>query len=176
MMLFLGTVRPYKGVLDLLDAFAALDDKHLSLVIAGNPNDEAGSEQVRSKATRDVRVRYEPGYVPDDRVQVYMNACDVVVFPYRDILTSGAVILAMSFGKACVAPLIGCVGETLDESGAILYDPRSPTGLRDALRAAVERASELQQMGRHNRERVEAWGWDRIARLTRDAYDHAVTR
>ena len=33
--------------------------------------------------------------VPDERIQVYMRGSDLVALPYRDILTSGAAVLAM---------------------------------------------------------------------------------
>jgi len=58
-----------------------------------------------------------------------MNACDVVVFPYQEILTSGAVILAMSFGRACVAPRLGCIQDVLDDKGAFIYEPSNKAGL-----------------------------------------------
>ncbi len=44
------------------------------------------------------------GYVPDDRLDLFLNAADRVVLPYTEILTSGAAILAMSFGRPIIAP------------------------------------------------------------------------
>ena len=47
-------------------------------------------------------------YIPDAELQVWLRAADVVVLPFRDILTSGSAILALSFGRAVVAPALGC--------------------------------------------------------------------
>ena len=102
MLLFLGQVRPYKGVLDLIDAFVALNHNEVELVIAGKTRDDRSSEVIRRRCAVHPRIMYQPGFVADDDIQTYMNACDAVVLPYRDILTSGAVILAMSFGRACI--------------------------------------------------------------------------
>lgn len=172
LLLFFGMIRPYKGVLDLVDAFASLGADDVELVLAGKPLDEASSEVIRKRCARDRRIRYRPGFVEDDRIQVYMNACDAVVFPYRDVLTSGAVVLAMSFGRACIAPRLGCIAETLDDRGAFLYDPDEPEGLLRALQTAVERRADLPAMGAHNLKSTAPWGWDRIAAMTRDVYRH----
>ncbi len=36
---------------------------------------------------------------------MYMNASDVVVFPFRKVTTSGSIFLAMSFGKPVIYPV-----------------------------------------------------------------------
>jgi beta-1,4-mannosyltransferase len=169
--LFLGHIRPYKGVEGLIEVFGGLKKDRVALVLAGRPINEEIERRVARLAERDRRVRFHPGFVEDDRVQLFMNASDFVVFPYRDVLTSGAVVLAMSFGKACVAPRLGCIADTLDEQGAFLYDPANPEGLASALRMALTAADHLSEMGRYNRRRAEQWSWDRIAAATLAVYE-----
>lgn len=170
MLLFFGQIRPYKGVLDLIDAFGSLARSDVELVLAGKPSDDEASEVIRVRSARHPRITYRPGFVADDQVQVYMNACDAVVLPYRDILTSGAVVLAMSFGRACVVPRMGCIGDTLDDRGAVFYEPNDADGLVNALKRAIERKRDLPAMGEHNRRLIAPWGWDRIAKMTLDVY------
>ncbi len=178
--LFLGQIRPYKGVLELLDAFDELAREDggakARLLIAGKPLDEASSHIISARAAQLNRVQYQPGFVPDERLQEYMNAADAVIFPYRDILTSGAVVLAMSFGRACVAPRLGCIGEILDERGGFPYDPADENGLLTALREAVRRCDELPRMGDHNRRLAEEWSWERIATMTAQIYRDCLKR
>ena len=52
-----------------------------------------------------------------------MNASDVVVLPFRDILTSDSAILAMSFGKPVITPAIGCTLDILKDSRNFPYNP-----------------------------------------------------
>ncbi len=47
-----------------------------------------------------------------------MNASDIVAFPYLEGMTSGALIMAMGFGKPCIASRIGCIDQTTDSQGA----------------------------------------------------------
>ncbi|WP_244917979.1 glycosyltransferase family 4 protein [Nostoc linckia] len=177
--LFLGTIRAYKGVFELIDQFSQLNsDKsnNIQLVIAGRVYDDSQeiTDTLKEKIAKDPRIKFFPGFVPDDEVQVYMNACDVVIFPYRDILTSGAVILAMSFGRACIAPCKGCIGEVLDEQGAFLYQIDDKKGLMKAMNSAIEKQHELLSMGQYNFKLAQQYNWDYIAQMTADVYRHCL--
>ena len=97
-ILFFGEIRPYKGVLQLIDAFKLLGQERTYLVIAGRLLNDELTSVIREKIQGCNNIKFAPGFVAEDQIQVFMNASDIVVFPYRTILTSGAVILAMSFG------------------------------------------------------------------------------
>ena len=171
---FVGWVRPYKGVTELLEAFAARRGPEARLVIAGRAVDEAYADRVSVLAAADPRVRLDLGFVPDDELQVYLRAADVVATPFLEIFTSGSVLLAMSFGRAVIAPRRGCVAETVDERGAVLYDADDPDGLQGALRAAM--SADLEAMGRHNLERLPEFDWSRVAAATLETYREVVAR
>lgn len=170
--LFLGLIRPYKGVIELIDVFTKLRGKSCKLLVAGKIWEEStefrNSLEYKVAKNRDVLLIAE--FIPDNELQIYFAACDVVVFPYKDILTSGAVLLAMSFGKACIAPRIGCITEVLDESGSFLYDRQEEHGLADAIRLAMEKKAELDRMGSHNFQLAEKYDWSQISEKTFEVY------
>jgi beta-1,4-mannosyltransferase len=170
---FVGWVRAYKGVSELVEAFRRLDESSARLVIAGRAVDDDYARHVRRLAADDTRISLTLDFVPDDELQLYLRAADVVAAPFLEIFTSGSVLLAMSFGRAVIAPRRGCITDTLDEAGGLLYDADDPSGLEDALRAAM--ASDLAAMGRHNDDALDRYAWPRIAAATRDVYDD-VTR
>lgn len=172
-LLFLGKIRRYKGVPELIETFQSIDGGDARLVVAGSPLNPQVEKEVRD-AVRSEHVHLHPNFVPDGEIQVYMNAADAVVLPYQDVLTSGAVVLAMSFGKACIAAKIGCIPDMLDDAGAILYDPDRSDGLREALKQALAAPDRLARMGEHNAERAREWGWDRVARETDEVYRQAI--
>ena len=122
------------------------------LVIAGRAWTRATRQRIAPLAAADARVRLDLGFVPDEELQVYLRAADVVAAPFLEIFTSGSVLLAMSFERAVIAPRRGCVAETLDDAGGLLYDADDPRGLERALRAAM--TADLEAMGRHNGERA----------------------
>ncbi|MBW4665693.1 MAG: glycosyltransferase [Chroococcus sp. CMT-3BRIN-NPC107] len=142
-----------------------------SLVIAGNSIDDNLTDVIKQEIQEVSNIKFIPGFVPDDRIQVYMNACDAVIFPYQDILTSGAVLLAMSFGRACIALNKGCIGETLDDLGAFLYEPNDDKNLLTAINQAIQKQANLLTMGEHNRQKVEQWNWNYVAKKTLQVYE-----
>jgi beta-1,4-mannosyltransferase len=165
---FVGWVRSYKGVFELMEAFGRLADPDARLVIAGRAVDSAYGARVTAAAKGDARIRLKLGFVPDDELQVYLRAADVVATPFLEIFTSGSVLLAMSFDRAVIAPRRGCVVDTLDEEGGVLYESDDPQGLEGALRVAMN--ADLGAMGRHNGERLDRFDWSRVAEATRDVY------
>ncbi len=174
--LFLGAVRPYKGILELIEAFRQLPADRTMLFIAGQPLNDDFSEKIKAAVAELENVRFHPGFVAEDQVQVYMNAADVAVLPYQHVLSSGAALLVMSFGRPCVAPAVGCLADVLDPSGAFLYDPACETGLLANMRQAVEAKDRLAEMGEHNRQKVSQWTWEKAARATLALYDRCLSR
>lgn len=168
--LAIGDIRRYKGVPELMDAFGPLASKETRLLIAGAFLHDRTEQEVREKAAASERILLIAERVADDDVQLYMNAADVVAIPYLDILTSSAVILAMTFGKPCIVPRIGCMPDVVDERGAFLYDAKDASGLAGALRRALECEGELAAMGAHNRELVSRWTWEDVAAATLTVY------
>lgn len=168
--LFLGAIRPYKGVPELIDAFKELRERDVVLLIAGAVSSKGMERALRSQIAGDPRIGFYPGHVHDQDIQIYLNACDVVVLPFRAISTSASVILAMSFARACVVPRLGFIEDVIDEQGAFLYDPTVVSGLPGCLATACAKKGHLPDMGMRNLTRAREWEWGRIAVLTREAY------
>jgi glycosyltransferase involved in cell wall biosynthesis len=133
--LSLGQVRPYKGLDDLVSAFAQLPGQELRLLIAGNPHDAAYGQALVASAAGDSRMRVDLRFVPDDEVQYYMRAADACVLPYHSATTSGAAILALSFGRPVIAPDIPPFRGLISPGSGVLYET-TPGGLGQALSAA----------------------------------------
>lgn len=173
-MLFVGNIRPYKGVPELIEAFKKLNSPKARLVIAGKPHNDNIANEIRAKCgtQKDIRLVFE--VIPDNELQIYMNAADIVVLPYRDILTSGAVILAMSFGKALIVPAVGCMTDVLDTRGSILYNSSEQDGLLNGLRQALN--ANFEEMGRHNLKLAKQLCWDKAAKDTAILYQKSANR
>ena len=164
----LGIIRHYKGYDDLCEAFRRLPGDHLRLVIAGYVH-HSFDVGIGRECERDERVRWIEGTVPNAEMQIYMNAADVGMFPYRDALTSGAVINALGFAKPIIATRLGCIPEVLGDSGA---GEMVPPGDVDALAAAMREAQtwDLAARGAAAQRRARELDWDSIAGRTLVAY------
>lgn len=172
-LLFFGEIRDYKGLKNLIRAFSELKDNDSRLVIAGKYQSktifDTMTQEILSASKSDKRIIPHIYFIPDHFVQVFMNAADLVVLPYSDILNSGAAILAMSFGKALIAPKIGSLTELLDEKGGVFFNPTEQDGLIKAIKKA--RTLNVKEMGKYNFEKIQRYDWDSIARETSEIYN-----
>lgn len=96
---FVGKIRPYKNVDGLLRAFLEYQDPRARLLIAGEADTGAYGHELEQLAKSDARVKFVPSFVPDDQLQLYLNASNIVVFPFREVTNSGSVLLALSFDR-----------------------------------------------------------------------------
>lgn len=174
--LFFGQINLYKGIFELIEAFKKLNSSQAKLLIAGMPYNDEIADDILNRCERKANIKTIFEFIPDDDVQIYMNAADVVVLPYRDILTSGSVILAMSFGRSVIAPAIGCIPDALDNEGGFLYNPSSENGLVEAMREALNMdANNLKKMGEHNFDLAKELSWDDIAKRTYEVYRECLS-
>jgi beta-1,4-mannosyltransferase len=167
---FVGAIRAYKGAGDLLEAFMSIRDASpdVRLLLCGQPLPRRIGRELEARAAGDERIILRLERLPEEDLSRVLGAADAVVLPFRDILTSGSAILAMSHGRAVIAPRMGCLPETLPDDAAILYDPGAPDGLEDALAAALR--ADLAAMGVRAREVAESLEWGPIAGLTAKLY------
>jgi len=72
-------------------------------------------------------------WIDDKEIQIFFNACDVVVLPYTEVTTSGVIPLAYSFSRPVIASAIGGLCEVVNEQTGILVPPGDDVALRVAI-------------------------------------------
>ncbi len=170
-VLLFGEIRRYKGVLELLEAFLASDQAMSAiLLIAGRVHEPELRTKLQQAADNNNHIRLHLQFIDDDDIQTYMAAADVVATPFRNVLTSGSVILALSFGKAIIAPRTGCIRDLEHEAKGFFYDSDTPDGLKNALNEAFEHVEELASMGKCNRQLASTQDWKTVAQQTGDLF------
>ncbi len=164
----LGLLRPYKGLEELLPVFRSLPERDLCLLLAGKPGSKSYLNSLQILSTGDDRIRLEPRFLHPEEVQVYLNAADVCVLPYRQITMSGAALLAFSFGLPVIAPALGAFPNLVRDRRGLLYDPAE----RGALPRALVQARHTDWSGA--REEIMTWvaqfDWVEIGRNLLAAY------
>ena len=170
--LFFGEIRPYKNVEELVETFRRTCGPNCELLVAGRPHTAEDREAVVTSTATDDRITTQLQFIPEENVQLYMNAADLVVLPFREILTSGSAILAMSFGRPFAAPAVGCLPEIAGDNAAMLYSNDDPDALADTLRRAE--TVDLEKMGERGRDRIRNYNWKLIAARTARVYETAA--
>jgi beta-1,4-mannosyltransferase len=164
---FVGSVRPYKGVADLIDATRDLRPDEVNLLIAGEIRDP----DVASRAG-EAGVTVVDRVVSDAEFVGFVEAADLVVLPFRKITHSASLLTVAALGTPVLAPRIGALPELAGSLSSIvqLYDPPlDVTMIRRALRWARDaERTRLDGLPGHD--------WDAIASATADLYARAVAR
>lgn len=167
--LFFGGIRPNKGIENLITAFQRIKDENVQLIISGQPNERTDYyHQILELSKSNVRIQIHGRIIPEDEIQIFMNASDLVVLPFRNILTSSSVMLAMSFARPVVTPAMGCIPEYVPPSAGVLYDPDDTEGLFNALTHCM--SLELTEMGQAAFEQAGKFTWENMAHKTLIAY------
>jgi beta-1,4-mannosyltransferase len=165
-----GNARTYKGIEGLIDAFLKVEDPDARLLLMNRSsfNPEYGKE-ILDRSGGDNRVlAHTSDFFPESAFQTFLNAADVGVFPFAQVMTSGSVIQALGYGLPIVAPRLGCIPELVPDKVGVLYDPSDPDGISKALNQIRHR--DVAMMGQEARSLAESLDWPTIAGQTARLY------
>lgn len=102
---YVGFISPYKGLETLIEAMAKVP--YAGLLIGGGWHVETQTDymvKLKEWSLKLLPARCQwLGFVPDERMSTLYGAIDVLVYPSRYATESGALITALSHGKAVIA-------------------------------------------------------------------------
>ncbi|MGD1914664.1 MAG: glycosyltransferase [Phycisphaerales bacterium] len=162
-----GQLRRYKGVISLINAFKQTERDNAFLLVAGRISDEP-TRRALTEAS-DSRIRLHEGFVRDEKLQVFFRAADAVVLPYARVFTSGSAALAGTFGRAVIAPNVGCLPDQIGDAG-ILYPPADRDALPSALQRAMGDRDAIREMGELAWSFAQERTWDALAEAVAATY------
>ena len=145
-LLFFGYVRPYKGLAYLLRALPqVLQERKVTLVIAGEFYEpKPPYEDLIHALKLDAHVRVIDRYIPNEEVERYFAACDLVICPYVSGSQSGIVQIAYSFQKPVICTRVGGLADAvMDGQTGFLVHPANPSDLARGILAFYQAASRI---------------------------------
>ncbi len=171
---FFGKIELYKGVEELLEAFAALPpDCPLRLTVAGACTDAALRRRIeRAAAPLGARVTLRIEHLPETAVGELLADVDALVLPFRAVTTTSTAGQARAHGVPVVIPDLPNLRDL--DAGVIRYDG-SVTDLTATLVAVSQLdAGQLDALGAAAYRAAHERTWGDVATETLDAY-RAVT-
>lgn len=171
-VLFFGFIRGYKGLDLLLEAFAdrRLQDLGVKLVVAGEfyGSPKPYTDQIDSLKIAD-RVVLKTDYIPDEEVNRYFRACDIVAQPYKSATQSGVTQIAFHFEKPMLVTNVGGLPEIVP-NGKIGYvvEPNAQQ-IADALVAYYQEDKEATFI-ENVKEEKKKYAWDKMTATILSVY------
>lgn len=173
-LLNFGRVMRYKGISNLLAAFSQLQDRDVVLLVAGVCKEPDLLFEIQQAARADPRIILRLEYIPDEDIQVYMNACNWVVLPYQKILNSGSALLALSFKRPVIVPQRGALTELIKdgEHGFCYQSDRELTPTLN--RALASSFQQWQQMCDRAFALAQKYDWSKIGAQLYQVYQQGI--
>ncbi len=166
----IGFLKPYKKIEKLINIWKNYPDSfgNDTLVIAGKPVNNSYYLELQELSKDIPGLILIPEFIESSRIHLFFSAADVIVFPFEKILTSGSLILAMSYNKPIIAPDLGGIAETLGVANQLLYNPNDDQGLLKTLQQST--TIDLQALSVLVKRQCDALGWELIAQKTAQFY------
>lgn len=158
-LLFVGMLRPDKGVHLLIEAYRTLATDIPLVIVGDNPDDPNYVKQLKARA--DERVRFV-GYQYGDAARQLFANCLVYIQPSVMEGNSPALMSAMACGRCVVVNGIEQNRETIGEAG-LAFASGDSDDLRRILSTLVVDRERIQYLGRQARRRIEeVYNWERV--------------
>jgi glycosyltransferase involved in cell wall biosynthesis len=171
-VLCFGTIRPYKGIELLLEAFRGIEGAELWIVGRPLAIDLAPLREL----ARGLPVRFVTRYLSDAELPALFRRADLVALPHPVVDQSGVLFVALAFGKPIVAADVGGFGEIAREHGAARLAPAGdPAAMREAIEALLADPRERAALGaRAAAAAAGPYSWDEVARRTLALYEELL--
>lgn len=141
LLLFFGYIRPYKGLMHLIEAMPEISrSTGARLLVVGEFYEDAGPYRDR---VRDLglegSVRFVDRYVGNEEVAGFFTAADLVVLPYLSATQSGIAQIALAFDRPMVVTRVGGLPEVVAEGRTgFVVPPGDPAALAGSVRRFFE--------------------------------------
>jgi len=156
-LVFVGRLRYYKGLDDLLVAMQSIPETQL-LVIGDGPMKGAWTNLVNSLGL-DKRVTFT-GEVEDEILPACYGVGDIFVLPANSRAEAfGTVIMeAMAMGLPVISTDLGTGTSWVNQNGitGLVIPPRNPKAIADAINHLINHQERCKSMGKAARKRVES--------------------
>jgi len=167
-LLFIGRIRPYKGLGVLLAAFQAADiDRRTSLVIAGEGELSAEETVMLGRLQADGRpVKLINRWLTAEEMAALLSEARFAVLPYTSATQSGVIPMASALGVPSIAAATGGITEQIaDGRTGLLFPAGDSAALADTLKRALAMdADAYAEMSQACASHAKAnWDWGHLA-------------
>lgn len=176
-ILFVGTLRPVKGVKYLIEAMSIINhvDDRVRLLLVGGGEERGNLEILAKRLAVADKVNFM-GKVPHQKVPEFMSASDVFVLPSLSEGFPLTILEAMASGLPVVASRVGGLPEIIQEGkNGFLTEPGNPKDIAEKVLGVLGNSQLRRRMSSHNREKAKEYSWERVVKMIEQVYSTVLT-
>ncbi|MDO9045582.1 MAG: glycosyltransferase [Methanobacteriaceae archaeon] len=175
---FVGNIKEYKGIEDLLKVLdnILVNNNSIHIIIAGKCIDKELCENIQSFEKKHKYLStIKLDYIDDEKLQIYINASDIGILPYKRITNSAILMLFMSFYKPVIVPSLEPIKELIGDN-CIYYEPSSKNDLEEKIKRAESGLYNLNNISKNLIDVTKNNNWNNIAFKTIKIYKNLVKK
>lgn len=176
-ILYMGTLRPVKGVKYLIEAMRAVSQKDLEarLIVVGDGKERQNLEKLTKALNLGDFVTFV-GKVPNQEVPQYMAAADIFVLPSLSEGFPVTVLEAMASGLSIITTNIGGLPEIVHEGeNGFLVQPKNPLEITQRVTLLLQDDELRERISGNNRARAKDYTWKEVVGKLEEVYQNLVT-
>lgn len=176
LILYIGTIRPHKNLVRLLEAFSILifkRNQRCNLVIGGGKEEDHYFLRNVSKELNISKFVIFVANLVDNEIVDLMNAADVFVFPSLEEGFGLPPLEAMACGTPVVTSNAGSLPEIVGDA-ALLVDPYNVQELVNAVQCLLQDEELRNKFMKKGFERVKLFSWEKTAFDTLKVYESVI--
>ena len=171
----IGMIFPYKGLDKLISIFKSQiypEFEKTKLIIAGESYFQSYSDYLKSLAV-DSNINILDYFIKTEKIATFLSAADFFIMAHKNFLTSGAAILALSYGLPVIAPNCGDMLHVIKHGfNGFLYEQNDEKALINVIKKAIKKTDEERKIMAQNAiNSVKNWTWDNMAKEILKIYD-----
>ena len=161
-ILFFGFIRKYKGLDLLLNAMVHLHSD-IELIVAGEfYESESDYKNLVKQLKIENRVHFFADFIPQNKVNLFFSACDIVVQPYRTATQSGVAQIAYHFNKPILVTNVGGLPEVVPNNKVGYVVDVSSESISTAINEFYENEREIEFI-ENVKEEKKKYSWSNMA-------------
>lgn len=170
-IMFLGTVRPHKGIGDLIKAISFIKNQDILLVVVGLDDKNQYCIELIKAARDSLHEKFKGfGVQPFEKVPEILIMADVIVVPQkRNFATVGQlpakIFDAMAMAKAIIATNVSDIPEILNGCGWIV-EPGNAEQLAKSIQYVLNNPDEADEKAQKARKKcIDKYSWDAMEKV-----------
>ncbi len=175
-ILFVGGLRLVKGVRYLIESMNIIrhEYQNIRLLIVGNGKERQNLENITEKLNLTECISFM-GWVPNEAIQEYMAASDILVLPSLSEGFPVTILEAMASGLPIVCTKVGGMSEiVIDGENGYLIEPKNSMEIAEKVLLLLKNDNLKQRMSENNRQRAKRYSWEGVARNLGEVYTKVI--
>jgi len=175
-LLFFGMIKKVKGLEVLLSALKGVvkQNPDILLVIAGKPweNDFSTYQKIIDENNLSKYILLHTKFIPQEDVEHYYCASDLVVLPYKKIYQSGVLMMTLSYERPALVSDLAPIKEIISNNvNGFLFKTENVCDLTAKLNSILGNEGLMNQVRVKGTELINTkYDWSEIGRQTKQAY------